>query len=119
MDIHKRRLPAARQCTGAWIPGGAKMDGTHFDTITRRLTSVASRRHVLSGLGVATVGALLGREASAAPSPVAQCMKDCNRVAKEAREECKDEKSKAKNGCLKTVKTEHATCRNGCHLNGE
>lgn len=90
------------------------MDGTRFDIITRRLTNVASRRHVLSGLGVATVGALLGREAAAAPSPVAQCMKECNRVAKEAREECKDMKSKAKNGCLKTVKTERAGCRELC-----
>jgi hypothetical protein len=90
------------------------MDGTRFDTITRRLTSVASRRHILGGLGVATVGALVGREASAAPSPVAQCMKTCNTEAKTAREGCKGKKSKAKNECLKTVKTERAGCRELC-----
>ena len=90
------------------------MDRNRFDTITRRLTNVASRRHVLGGLGVATVGALVGREAAAAPSPVASCMKTCNTEAKTGREVCKSQKSKAKNGCLKTVQEERAVCRNLC-----
>ena len=94
------------------------MHGNRFDRITRRLTNVASRRHLLGGLGVAAVGALVGREAAAAPSPVAQCMKDCNTAAKTAREECKAEKSKAKNGCLKSVNDERATCRNACLAGG-
>jgi hypothetical protein len=90
------------------------MDGNRFDTIARRLASVTSRRHVLAGLGVATAGSLVGRAAVAAPSPVAQCMKTCNRDAKTDRAECKSLKSKAKKGCLKTVKQARADCRAEC-----
>ena len=91
------------------------MDGNRFDTITRRLTSATSRRYVLAGLGVATVGALAGRAATAAPSPVAACMKTCNSDAKAARAECKSLKSQAKNDCLQTVKEERALCAAACH----
>jgi hypothetical protein len=95
------------------------MDGNRFDTITRRLTSVASRRHVLSGLGVATVGALVGREASAAPSPVVACRKLCNAEAKETRKGCKGphgkgNNSKGKNECLKRARDERAACFDTC-----
>ena len=95
------------------------MDGNRFDTITRRLTSVASRRQLLAGLGVATVGALVGREAAAAPSPNATCMKACNTEAKDARKGCKGphgkgNNSKNKNACLKTVQQDLATCRSLC-----
>jgi hypothetical protein len=41
-------------------------------------------------------------------------MKTCNTKAKSAREGCKGKKSKAKNECLKTVKTERAGCRELC-----
>jgi hypothetical protein len=93
------------------------MDGNRFDTITRRLTSVASRRHVLSGLGVATVGALVGREAAA--SPKEKCNKECNAIAKEDRKACKGENgkgnnSKGKNACLKQAKEARKACLDNC-----
>ena len=91
------------------------MDGNRFDTITRRLMSATSRRYVLAGLGVATVGALAGRAATAAPSPVAQCMKTCNSDATTARAGCSSLTSKDKNACLKTVKEQRAACHAACH----
>lgn len=100
------------------------MDGNRFDTITRRLTSVASRRHVLGGLGIATVGALVGREAASAPSPVAACRKECNAAAKADRKACKSDKgkgnnSKGKTTCLKKAKDERVTCYETCIAGGE
>ena len=95
------------------------MDQNRFDTITRRLTIVASRRHVLGGLGAATVGALVGRGAAAAPSPVASCMKTCNAEAKTARKACKGDhgkgnNTKGKNTFLKAAKEGLAACRSLC-----
>ena len=95
------------------------MHGNRFDTITRRLTSAISRRHLMAGLGVAGVGALVGREAAAAPSPVSSCMKACNAEAKDARKGCKGEhgkghNSKGKKACLKLVNQDLATCRSAC-----
>jgi hypothetical protein len=99
------------------------MDRDRFDSITRRFANVASRRQVLGGLGVAAVGALVGREATAAPSPVAQCMKDCNAEAQGARKGCKGphgkgNNSKSKNACLKTVQEELTACRSLCSAGG-
>jgi hypothetical protein len=93
------------------------MVGNRFDTITRRLASVASRRHVLGGLGVAAVGALVGREAGAAP--VEKCNKECNAAAKEARKACKGDhgkghNSKDKNACLKRAKDARVACLSDC-----
>jgi hypothetical protein len=77
---------------------------------------------VLAGFGLATTGALLGQGAEAAPSPkakpspIAACMKQCNRTAKETRRnECAGLKSKAKNTCLREVATARAECRRECH----
>jgi hypothetical protein len=97
------------------------MDGNRFDTITRRLTSVASRRHVLGGLGVATVGALVGREAAAAPK--VKCNKECNATAKEDRKACKGENgkgnnSRGKNACLKEAKEARKVCLSECPSDG-
>jgi hypothetical protein len=93
------------------------MDSNRFDTIARRLTSVASRRHVLGGLGVATVGALIGREAAAVPG--GKCNKDCNATAKAARKACKGDhgkghNSKGKNACLKDAKEARELCLSEC-----
>ena len=95
------------------------MDENRFDSITRRLTSVASRRHLLGGLGVAAVSALVGREATAAPSPAASCMKACNGEAKDARKACKGphgkgNNSRGKNACLRTVQEDLTACRSLC-----
>ena|SRR5215218_8998961 len=81
------------------------MDGNRFDTITRRLTSVASRRQLLAGFGVATVGALVGQDAAAAPSPHANCSKACNATAKEDCRACKGE-----NTCLKAANEARELC---------
>jgi hypothetical protein len=93
------------------------MDSNRFDTITRRLTSVASRRHVLGGLGVATLGALIGRDAAAVPA--GKCNKDCNAKAKAARKACKGDhgkghNSKGKNSCLKEAKDARERCLTEC-----
>jgi hypothetical protein len=50
-------------------------------------------------------------------------MKACNTEAKDARKACKGpngkgNNSKGKNACLKTVKAEQATCRDGCLTDG-
>lgn len=97
------------------------MDGNRFDTITRRLTSVASRRLVLSGLGVAAVGALAGREAAAAPK--VKCNKECNAIAKADRKACKGENgkgnnSRGKNACLKAAQEARKLCLSECPVDG-
>ena len=93
------------------------MDGKDFDQVVKRLGAGASRRRVLAGLGLATAATLIGGTATAKPSTLVQCKKDCNTAAKADRQACKARHvpgTNAKNACLKDANVERKSCRAGC-----
>jgi hypothetical protein len=93
------------------------MEGKHFDQVVKRLGAGASRRRVLTGLGLAAATSLIGRTATATPSTVVECKKECNATAKADRQACTAlhvPTTDAKNACLKEAKVNRKACRADC-----
>jgi len=94
------------------------MDNRTFDAVARSAARAASRRRVLGGLAATVAAVVVGRTATAAPSPKAGCMKLCASTAKECRMGTKGLKGKERATALKACKTEFQTCRAECVGNG-
>jgi hypothetical protein len=90
------------------------MDDSRFDLLTRRLSAGASRRRLLAGLGLATVGTLLGASAEAAPSARARCNRQCTSTARTARAACAELERREKGACLREAARAQHTCKVAC-----
>ena len=91
------------------------MEGRQFDRIAKGLSSGASRRRVLAGLGLAATGSLVSQGVQAAPSERGQCNRLCTSAAKTARQACREDfEGRAKGNCLREAARAQAECKAEC-----